>query len=109
MADTFTLKVLGNGQLPNAINDLYAVPASTSTIIKTITLVNTNSVAEFINLYILPNDGTARRIIPKDCELRAQYSLIFDDELTLETLDKIQGDSTNASKVDFTINGVEKS
>ena len=103
-----TIKLLGEGQLPAAAGDLYEVPAATTAIIKTITLVNTHTTAEVVNLYILKAGSTARRIIPKDLSLGASYSLVFDDEITLEAADKIQGDTTTAVKVDFTIMGVEK-
>lgn len=102
-----TIQLLANGQLPNAIGDLYTVPASTQAIIKTITLVNTNTTTENVNLYILPSGGTARRIIPKDMSFPTKYSLETDQEYTLEAGDKIQGDTTTAVKVDYTINGVE--
>lgn len=109
MAGTFTIKNLADGQLPSSIGDLYTVAASTTAIIKTITLVNTNTSAEDVNLYLLPSGGTARRIIPKDCELGVQYCLVMDDEICMDAADKIQGDTTTASKVDYTISGIEES
>ena len=104
-----TIKLLGEGQLPAAAGDLYEVPAATTAIIKTIILVNTHTTAEIVNLYILKLGGTARRIIPKDLSLGVSYSLVFDDEITLGADDKIRGDTTTASKVDFVIMGIEKS
>jgi len=103
-----TIKVLAEGQLPTSTGDLYTVPANTAAIVKTITLVNTNTASETINLYILKSGSTARRIIPQDLSLGSKYSLIFDEEITLGAGDKIQGSTTTASKVDFTIMGVEK-
>ncbi len=103
----FTVKQLANGQLPNSIGDLYTVPALTTAIIKTISLVNTNTTTEAVNLYVLKVAGTARRIIPKAMSLLAGYLLEYDQELTLGAGDKIQGDTTTASKVDFVISGVE--
>lgn len=106
---TLAIKSLADGQLPATIGDLYTVPGNTKTIIKTIKLVNTNTTAETVNLYLTPSGGTARRIIPKDLSLGIGYLLVVDDELTLEAGDKIQGDTTTASKVDYTISGVEES
>ena len=103
-----TIKLLANGQLPDSKGDLYEVPEGKSTVIKSIIIVNTNTVAEAVNLYVLTLGGTARRIIPMDMSLGSKYSLIFDDGLTLGEEDTIQGETSTASKVDFTISGVEK-
>ena len=103
-----TIKQLANGQLASSTGDLYTVAAVTQTIIKSITLVNTNTTNEAVNLYVLKASGTARRIIPKDTTLAPGYLLVADDLYTLGAGDKIQGDTTTASKVDFVISGVEE-
>lgn len=108
MAGTFTIKSLADGQLGAVKAALYTVGASTQTIIKTITLVNTDTNARTVNLYICVSGGTSRRIIPKDMSLDIKYCFIFDDELTLEAGDKIEGDASVANKVDYVINGVEE-
>lgn len=105
---TITIKQLANGQLPNSTGDLYTVPAVTTALIKSITLVNTNTTTEAVNLYVLKASGTARRIIPKATSLAAGYLLVADDNYTLGAGDKIQGDTTTASKVDFVVSGVEE-
>lgn len=105
---TIAMKQLGNGQLANSIGDIYTVPAATTTLIKSITLVNTNTSAETVNLYVLKASGTARRIIPKATTLGAGYMLECDSVITLEAGDKLQGDTTTASKVDFVISGVQE-
>jgi len=66
--------LFANGQLAAATGDLYTAPASGSypaggIIIKTIILVNTDSSDRTVNLYLLPNGGTARRILPKDLSI----------------------------------------
>ena len=108
MAGTFTIKSLANGQLAAAKATLYTVGADTQAIIKTITLVNTDTSARTVNLYICVSGGTSRRIISKDMTLGIKYWFIFDDELTLEAADKIEGDASVANKVDYVINGVEE-
>lgn len=108
MAGTFTIKSLADGQLAAAKATLYTVAASTQTIIKTITLVNTDTSARTVNLYIKVSGGTSRRIIPKDLSLGVAYCLVFDDELTLEAADIIEGDASAATVVDYVINGVEE-
>jgi len=105
---TMNIKSLADGQLAIATGDLYTVPASTETIIKTITLVNGHTSAVAVNLYILRSGGTARKIIPKDLSLGVGYLLAYDDEITLEAGDKIQGDADTAAVVDYIISGVEK-
>ncbi len=102
---TITIAQLANGQLANSIGDIYT-STSCTTIIKSITLVNTNTTTESVNLYVLKSGGTARRIIPQACALVAGYQLEFDTPLTLGSGDKIQGDTTTASKVDYVISGV---
>jgi hypothetical protein len=103
----YTIKNLANGQLPSSLGDLYTVPTGTSAIIRSITLVNTNTTDETVNLYYLQSGGTARRILPKDLKLTAGNSLTVDVILTLGAGDKIQGVTTTASVVDFVISGVE--
>lgn len=105
---TMAIKSLADGQLPAAKGTLYTVPGATTTIIKTITLVNTDSSARDVNLYVKPSGGTSRRIIPMNCELGIGYMLVCDDEFTLEVGDVIEGDASAANVVDYTINGVEK-
>jgi len=100
------IKQLANGQLPSTVGDLYTVPAGTTAIIKSISLVNTNTSDETINLYVLKSGGTRRRIIPKNMTFYVQYMTVVDDEITLEAGDKIQGDTTTASKVDYVVSGV---
>lgn len=109
MAGMFSVKSLGDGQLPSSIGVLYTVPAVTQTITKTITLTNISPSAVDINLYVSTDGGsTNRRIIPYDVTLEAGYSLVFDSPLTLEATHRISGDATSASAVDYTISGVEE-
>jgi len=108
MAGTFTIKSLADGQLADAKATLYTVAASTQAIIKTITFVNTDDSARTVNLYIKVSEGTSRRIIPKNLSLGAAYCMVYDDELTLEAADIIEGDASVATKVDYIINGVEE-
>lgn len=104
---SITLKQLANDQLPSTAGTLYVSPTATTTLIKGITLVNTNTTAESINLYILKSGGTSRKIIPVNLQLPAGWLLIYDTPISLEAADKIMGDSTTANKVDFTISGVQ--
>lgn len=105
---TQTPKQLADGQLPASIGDLYTVPGATTTYITQIILVNTNTSVEAVNLYLTPSGGTARRLIPVGMNLQPGYALYFDNRLVLDTGDKIRGDTTTASKVDYTIHGAEE-
>jgi hypothetical protein len=104
---TMNLKLLANGQLPNVKGTLYTCPALTTVIIKTVSYVNTGA-ALSVNLYVTKAAGTSRRVIPNNMTLGTDFSMLYDDEITLEAGDYIDGDATNATQVDYTINGVEK-
>lgn len=106
---TMSIKLLADGQLPNAKGTLYTVPGSTTTIIKTITYVNTDSSARAVNLYVKDSARASRRIIPMNMTLGIGYLMAYDNELTLEAGDLIEGDADVEDVVDYTVNGVEKS
>ena len=72
-----TITQLSDGQLPSSTGDLYTSGAD-ATVVAGITLVNTNTSAEAINVYLTPNGGTARRILPMNLSLSAGYSCIYD-------------------------------
>ena len=105
---TMTLKTLADGQLGVAKATLYTCPASTQTIIKTMSFVNTHVAGITMNIYVKPSGGTSRRIMPKTMALSVNYLSIYDDEITLETGDLIEGDASVAAVVDYVISGVEK-
>jgi len=108
MAKVFTFKNLANGQLATTLANIYLVATATASIIKTVSIVNTNTTTETVNLYILKSAGTARRIIPKDIMLDADFLLETDGTYTLGAGDSVQGNTTTASKVDYTISGTEE-
>lgn len=102
----FTIKALANGQLAATKGTLYTTPALTQTIVKSITLVNTDASARTVNLYVNAT-GTSRRIIPKDLSLGAGESYVVNDVITLEAADLIEGDASAALVVDYVISGTE--
>ncbi len=80
--DNNVLKQLADGQLSDSTGDLYT--ADSVDVVSTVILVNTDSVARAVNLFMLPSAGTARRIIPEDMSLGAGYSLQWSgDKLTV--------------------------
>lgn len=104
---TISIKALADGQLPNTKGTLYTTPASTQAIVISITLVNTDSSARTVNLYVKPG-ATSRRIIPVDMSLGIGAQSEYTGRITLEAADLIEGDASVASKVDYVINGVEE-
>lgn len=101
-----SIKALASGQLASSKGTIYTVPGSTQTIVKSLTLVNTDSVARTVNLYV-NTAGTSRRICPKDLSLPAGALLELDRVITLEAADLIEGDASAATVVDFFISGAE--
>lgn len=106
---SLNIKSLADGQLASSKGTIYTAPTAKQAVIKRITLVNTHTSAETVNLYFKASGGTSRRIIPKDTSLAASNMLVMDDEITLEAADILEGDTTTASKVDYVITGVENS
>lgn|SRR5574343_19835 len=102
-----SIKNLGTGQVASSEGDIYACPASTSAIIKSITFVNTKTTTETLNVYFKKTGGTSRLLTPKDLQLLAGYSLVFDNDITLSAGDAIRAVTTTASKVDYNIFGME--
>jgi hypothetical protein len=84
--DDNTLKQLADGQLGAAEADLFL--ADSVDVVTTIVMVNTDSVARAINLYVKPSAGTSRSIIAKDLSLGAGYSLHWSgDKITVMNTD----------------------
>jgi len=70
---------LADGQLADSKGDIYTSVAA-GTVVASITLVNTNSTSEAVNLYLLPAGGTARHLIPNNMTLAAGYSVVYDGQ-----------------------------
>ena len=96
-----TAALLANGQLPASKGTLYT--AAAAVIIKTITLVNTDSVARTVNLYV--KRTTSRRIIPVNLSLNAGVWMGLDDAIALSAGDLIEGDASAATVVDYVVMG----
>ena len=72
-----TITQLADGQLASSKGDLYTSTAD-ATVVASISVVNTNTSTEKVNLYLLPSGGTARQLIPDDTRLEAGSLLLFD-------------------------------
>jgi len=71
------VKALADGQLAATKGTLYTTPASTTAIIKSIILVNTDSSARTVNLYIQRDGTNSRRIIPEALSLGADGGTVI--------------------------------
>ncbi len=101
-----TLTQLADGQLADAIGDLYT-SVEDGTALTAMTITNTDSAPRTINIYLTPDGGTARRLIPKDMSLGAGYSLIFDGQ-RFSVLDTTGGlVSTSTVMLDDTPGGTD--
>lgn len=76
-----TATQIADGQLASSIGDLYTAGAD-GIGVSSIVLVNTDSSARAVNLYVTPSGGTARRLIAKDYSLPVGYSLYTDGKQT---------------------------
>lgn len=103
-----SIKDLGTGQLASSKGTLYTTPASTQAIVISITLVNTDTSARTVNLYVQKDGTNSRRIIPKDLSLAIGAQFEYTGRITLEAADLIEGDASAASVVDYQINGVQE-
>jgi len=102
-----TIVSLGDGQLPAAKGTLYTVPSNTHTLIKVIKLVNTSaSLTETIRLYVLPSGAGTSRLIHRFILAPNESAEVTDVYLGTAT-GLLQGDSTDATTVDYSIHGIE--
>jgi hypothetical protein len=106
---TFTAKILAQGQLPNAKGTLYTVPALNKTYVKFINAFNPSAGVETIFFYVKKLSGSSRIIGTGTLDINEQHRVIEKDEtLNLGAGDIIEGQTTTAAKVDYTITGVEE-
>ena len=99
-----SIKALADGQLGAAKGTIYTVPGATQAVAKVV-LVNTDSSARTVNLYV-QRTGTSRRIIQKDLSLGVGAT-VSSPVVTLEAGDLIEGDASAATVVDYSIHGFE--
>ena len=86
--DNNSLKQLADGQLADSTGDLYT--ADSTDVVTTIVIVNTDSSARAINLFLLPSGGTARRRAEQtNLESRIDGTVKF---INIKTVRKKDGD-----------------
>lgn len=104
MTDTF--KRLAQGQIAATAAAIYTVPASTSTIIKGVRITNADTGAShYFTLY----DGgtTAANQILGQTTLQPNETFIDDTSYTMAAAGTIQAVADTASKLTYTIYGME--
>lgn len=109
MSGTFTPIPVINGQLPNSQANLIACPAGTNYYIKQFILFNHNVAPQTIDIFLVPNGGTASSL-PQIVLAQNESAFVLEggESITLTPGDSIQGLATNAAAVDFTFTGVQE-
>lgn len=102
--------------IPSTAGSLYSNPASTKTFIKGVTLYNSNTTAEVVQLYVVPDSGgslgtaaATNQILKITMATLETYITEFPgDGIALnDTNDSLQGVTTTASKVVAILHGVK--
>ena len=104
---TITHETLYLGQLPSSQTDLYDPASGVTGCIHNITLHNTNTTAETVELW--KHNGTTAFKIFKG-SVAADETVIIDfanDGLVIDGANKVQGKTTTASKVTIDISGTK--
>ena len=102
---TITHETLYLGQLPSSQTDIYDPASGVTGCVHNITLHNTNSTTETVELW--KHNGTTAYQILK-ASLATNETLIIDyinDGLVVDGAHKLQGKTTTASKVTIDISG----
>jgi len=102
---SFTGASLADGQLPGTTGNLY-VPTGVKAIIKSINLHNTKATTETV-VISLKRSGSSSRILARAVleQDETMYVLSEGEVLVLSDDDTLEGDSTNASAVDYVVTG----
>ena len=107
---TMRYKILGQSCPANTANvTLYNVPASTNTIISTLSICNLSAVNKTYNVAAVPSGETInlKHMIASNGAVAAYDSIALTIGMTLGANDKIVIASQDANNVAFTIFGTE--
>lgn len=104
---TLTHETLYLGQLPNSQTDIYDPASGVTGCIHNITLHNTNTVAETVEIW-KHNGTTAYKIFKGDIDPDDTIIIEYgNDGLVVDGAHKIQGKATTAAKVTIDICGTK--
>ena len=107
MAETY--KKLAQGQLATSVGQLYACPANTTTIVRHIRLVNTDSAIHSVTLHHIDSGVTpsgATNIL-NAVNLAAGGWAEFDGTIIMEAADTLIGISGTQNVINLTVYGLE--
>ncbi|MBL0320557.1 MAG: hypothetical protein IPP74_14875 [Alphaproteobacteria bacterium] len=105
---TISVKVLAEGQLANAKGTLYTVPAATTSYVKFFSVYNAAATNQDVEIFVKAG-STSRQVAFISLAPRQSARVIDKDEaLNLEAGDLIEGNSTDATSVDYVITGAEE-
>lgn len=102
--------------LPSSVGSLYANPSGTKTFIKGVTIFNSNTSAETVKLYSVPDSGgsagtaaLANQFFEQSIASLETLTFEFpDDGLVLQDInDTLQGVTNTASRVTIIIHGTK--
>lgn len=105
-----TYKILGQSKpADTSAATLYTVPASTQTVVSTITSTNLTSSAVNIDIYIVPSSGSAAdsNAIVYQASLAAKTVQAFTLGITLGAADSIRVKSASGNAITFQAFGQE--
>lgn len=103
MAETF--KLLYQNQVPSTATTLYTVPSATSTLIKTMRIVNTSASAATIKIW---QNGTAdANVIMPTVSIDAGGFAEFEGSITMAAADYLSAQAGTATAITLTVWGVE--
>jgi hypothetical protein len=106
-----TPKSLADGQLPAAKATIYTCPGATTAMIRQIRCSHVSGAAttETVKIFLKVSAGTSRLIGRAMLDQDEQFHVLTDSEaLSLEAGDVIEGSTTTATTVDYTITGAEQ-
>ena len=104
-------RVVAGGLLTASTATYYTVPATARTIVKEMTVVNTDTTNPYnFTLYIVPSGGTASdsNVEFKTVTLQPLETRIFSRTCVMEPSSTIQALASSASKIAFSASGVER-
>lgn len=94
--------ILADGQLPNTKGTLFT--ATGDTIVRLITAVHVAGGTQNIVFYVKKSAGTSRAV--GRAELAVDEFAVDDEIYTLQVGDQIEGETTDATSVDYVLTGV---
>jgi hypothetical protein len=100
-----TPKILANGQVAAAKATIYATPAATQAIVRTVSFTQVAGGTQTVILYVKKSGGTSR-VFSRAVLTTNEYAH-EEDIGTLDALDELEAETTNAASVDYVVMGVE--